>query len=134
MKRPQFEDPIDTLKDLVDQNITIFEYDFLFNNLRSVYLSVNTSEWDSVAQTMVPAKVCTYCFDTNGTYHFYMKHHVHGNRSHAFLKGYLFTEDKEVMDKENWWRSKKIAYDNPYGGVMTSRNWILNEVIFFPIH
>ena len=149
MKIPQFEDPINTVQDLVDHNITIFEYEYLFENQRNVYLNLKDEDWAKVVNNMVSAQQCGYCYDTNGTYHFYIKHHVHGNKTHAFIKGYLFDEDIELMyynpktkrrlNMKNfnkiWWRSHKVLNDdiNTYGGIMTSRNWILNEVDFFLI-
>ena len=138
MKRPQFEDPINSVKDLVDRNITIFEYDDLFENMKDVFKQHNISEWDHVANTMVPGEGCStnYCANKNGTYQYFIKHHLHGNNTHAFVKGYLFQTDLGVMpEKKNWWRSKKVlATTNPYDALMTSRKWILNEVNFFPSH
>ena len=70
------------------------------------------------------------CADTPGTWQYYIKYHLHGNKSHAIVKEYLSPKDLEVMPGvKNWWRSNKLELGiNPYGGLMTSRNWILNEV------
>ena len=132
MRIPQF-DPINTVQDLVNQNITIFEYDYMFVDNRYFYLGRNTTEWDQVANNMVPAAwiYCNIsCEDTDGTYEHFIKHHLHGNKTHAFIKGYLWKEDLEVVpERNNWWRSNKLDFGiNPYGAVPTSRNWILNEV------
>ena len=82
-----------------------------------------------MANTMVAGEAyCKYnCADTNGTYQYLIKHHVFGNRTHAFIKGYLYNTDLEVIhNKKNWWRSEEaISKDNHYLGLMTSRNWIL---------
>ena len=143
MKVPQFEDPIDTLGDLVDQNITIFQRDLLFEHYKDLfyvfnnYSWVNTSEWEWIADTMVPASDCLEiegCADINGTMEYFMKYHVHGNKTHAFILSYLYQDYFMVMpDKSKWYRSQSINsyFGNPFVTVMTSRNWILNEVNSF---
>ena len=135
MKIPQYEDTIDNVTDLVEHNITLFEYDYLFEDYRDWYIEFgNTSEWDHVANTMVPAARCLngtqICSHTNGTWQHFIKYHLHGNKTHAIVRGYLGYFEFEVMpDRNYWWRSKKLEYGlNPYAGVLTSRNWILNEV------
>ena len=109
----------------------------MFENYREFFFSVNNSDWDHVAKNMVPADYwctngATICSERPFTWEFYIKHYLHGNRTHAILKGYLTSYDLAVMpEKKSWWRSKKIEYGlNPYGAVLTSRNWILNEVNF----
>ena len=134
MRIPQF-DPINTVQDLIYNNITIFEYDNMFDYMRDWYSNLNISEWDQVANTMVPAAwiVCNIsCADTNGTYEYFIKYHLHGNKTHAIIRGRLFKVDLEVMpEMKNWWRSKKLEYaKNPYAAIPTSRNWILNEAKF----
>ena len=136
MRIPQF-DPINTVQDLIYHNITIFEVHYMFDHKKDWYFSFNISELDHVANTMVPADTECWlrngtqiCADVNGTYEYFIKHHLHGNKTHAIISGYLFSADLAVMpEKSKWWRSKKLEWGkNPYGGVFTSRNWILNEV------
>ena len=137
MRIPQHGPAINTIHDLVNQNITIFVEDYNFDNSRDFYLPLNTSEWDHVANTMVPADYSCYngtqiCSGINGTWQYFIKHHLHGNKTHAFIFEYLYPEDFEVMpEKKYWWRSDKLEFGrNPYSAVPTSRNWILNEVNF----
>ena len=138
MKTLQFEDPLNTVKDVVDQNITIFEYDFHYEASKSFYRQQSILEWDHVANNMVAVRGCgvDYCANTNDTYQYMIKHHVFGNRTHAFIKGYLYRTDLGVMpEKKNWWRSEKVLTDDsPYTGLITSRKWILNEVNFFKLY
>ena len=83
-----------------------------------MYLSLNTTEWNHVANTMVPGdRGCwngtKICADINGTYEYFTKHYIHGNKTHAFIKGYLFDPDLEIMpEKKNWWRSEKVLTEN----------------------
>ena len=139
MKKPQFEDPIDTLKDLVERKITIFQQDFYLDTTKDFYYAINTSEWNYVADTMVPfdpwcMNGTKICVETNGTYEFFIKYHLHGNRTHALVSGYLQSfYELEIMPYKSWWRSNKIELTTPYAGVLTSRNWILNEVNIFQL-
>ena len=129
-------DAINNVQDLLKHNITIFEIDYYFENYRDWYLKKNISEWERVANTaMVPADYSCMngtqiCADINGTWEYFIKHHLHGNKTHAFVRWYLEPYELEVMpEKSNWWRSDKLEFgSNPYSGIITSRNWILNEV------
>ena len=88
---------------------------------------------------MVPAEFCSHiprlwCVEQPFKWDFYLKYYVHGNNTHAFIRGYLQPWELEIMTYKNWWRSNKLEYNyNPYGDVPTSRNWILNEVNFFQL-
>ena len=137
MRIPQPGDTINNVQDLLKHNVTIFEYDYLLESYRDWYLDLNISEWDHVANTMVPADYSCYngtriCAEVNGTWENFIKYKLHGNRTHAFIVGYLGVYELEVMpEKRNWWRSNKLEFgSNPYAGLLTSRNWILNEVNF----
>ena len=137
MRIPQFEDPIDTVKDLVDQNITIFSDRRMFQNLKEKFKNAHSTDWLQLSETMVETTPCgglyatpKSCAEFNKSNENYIKYKVHGNKTHAFIQGYLTSMNFEVIHREkNWWRSEKVFTDSsPYGGVMTSRNWILNEV------
>ena len=129
-------DVINTVNDVVHRNITIFQDTREFEDMRNYYKEQHTQDWDHVANTMVKSAYChwevTGCREVNGAYQYHIKYHVHGNKTHAFVKGYL--DDMELIvlpEKKNWWRSEKVlTASNPYYGLMTSRNWILNEVNF----
>ena len=116
MKIPQFEDSINTVQDLLDNNITIFEYDYLFHSYKNWYFAfaLNNPDWNHLAETMVPANTSCWkgpeiCADVNGTWAYYIKHHLHGKKTHAFIYASLDPYDLKVMpDKKNWWRSAKL--------------------------
>ena len=138
MKSPEFADPIETVEDLVNRNITVFQHAHSFNSTKNFWLyrqdlGHDISAWTHVANNMVPASTCygtTECLMRNGSYPNFIKYHVHGNRTHAFVKSYLFNSDLWAFpDKKKWWRSKKVlSFNNPYGGHITNRSWIFNEV------
>ena len=76
MKIPEPGEPINSVQDLVKQNITIFEYDYLFEAMKNYLMDQNSSEWKHVAKTMVAGKGCgsRYCADNNDTYQYLIKH------------------------------------------------------------
>ena len=134
MKKPQYEEPIDTVKDLVEQNRTLFREEYYFSSLKKAFLEQNTSEFTHIAKYMIPTnETCgdvITCLKTNDSWAFYVKHHVHGNRTHAFFKSYLFNYDLGIIpSKKDWYRSKEsLSVSNPFTTRLTSSKWILNEV------
>ena len=143
MKLPQFEDPINNVKDIVDNNITVFTKLGAF--FETMLLFETESEWQdnilNAGNKFVVAMNCDnpsveICLQNNESYYYYIHQYVHADRTHAFVKEYLDHEDlKIVPEKKKWWRSEKVFADGrtPYRGLITSRDWILNEVnIMFP--
>ena len=138
VEKPQFEDPIDNVYDLVSQNITLIEGGPYFEVTKKLLLNQTNSNWTHVANNMIRVNPCSYmtstasaCLNDNQTSQYFDKYHVHGNRTHAFIQVYLFSENYDVVpDKKNWWRSLPILKNsrNPYLGFLTARNWIRNEV------
>ena len=95
MKKPQFEDPINNVKDLVEQNITLFVFNSTYLTWKEYFMKQNISEWTEVAENMIAADHCDYyvtgivtCANTSGNYFHNLKHHVHGTRTHAVIKGF----------------------------------------------
>ena len=108
----------------------------IYDSLKRVFLETNITEWKHVANNMVPAdsESCWVnlekCLNSSDSYPYYTKYHVHGNRTHAFVRSYLFNADKAVIpNKKDWYRSREaLSLFNSYAAKYTSNNWILNEV------
>ena len=119
--RPNFEEPIDTAKQMVEKNITIVATPgndiwkkFLLNSAVPAYqtLGENLIVADSWEQD--------YNLSTQG---------ILDAGTHARMEGYLVPYYL-VMGK--WYRSKeKVAGKYPYGGFLTNKKWHLNEVTSF---
>ena len=132
--RPNFEEPLDTAKQLVEKNIILYDRhsgeiwkQFLlespipeYNKLGETYLIAD--DWD----------------------HFYniIEHDVMGNGTHATMAGQLSIWELSLGKKHHpegngtygWYRSKeKVSGDNPYAGYLTNKKWHLNEVIYFKL-
>ena len=128
MFRPRFEDPIDSAKDALEKNITVFELQYYYEGYKADMLSINSSEWTAIANNMVSVKNWEE-FD------YYTKHYIHGNRTetsggtHAFMGPYLFSQHLAIAPADKWWRSfDKQPGQNPYAGYLTDKKWIHNEV------
>ena len=127
--RPNFEEPLDTFKQLVEKNITLFarpgntmwkqfllESPILENRLLGETMIIPDIE-DSAESHYDPAS------------HFknLTKHGVFGAGTHAQLTGYLASY--QLRDYGPWHRSKEtLAGKNPYSGYLTNKKWHLNEV------
>ena len=52
MRKEEFEDPIDTVGDLVDRNIIVLEDNVKYANLKSSILQLGITNWTTVAKKM----------------------------------------------------------------------------------
>ena len=52
MRQEEFEDPIDTVSDLVDRNIIVLESSPVYNKLKNDILQLGSTEWTAVAHKM----------------------------------------------------------------------------------
>ena len=120
--RPRFEDPIDTAKDMMDNNITLFELEYYYPLMKQFLLDLDIPEYTFIAENMVSVK------DWD-EYHYYQEHYIHGSGTHALMQGNLVYDDLQIAPMEKWWKSSEsVPGMNPYGSYLSSRNWILNEV------
>ena len=116
--RPNFEDPLDTAQQLVDNNITIY-FPPGFDAWKNFLSQSNISEYNKLAETMIIAKDWDE-FD------YYSEHYVIGEGTYARVVGYLYPFE---LDMGTWWRSEeKISGFLPYGGYKSNKKWHLNEV------
>ena len=124
--RPNFEKPLDTAKQLVEKNITL--YDTPGTEIwKQFLLESSIPEYNILGETFI----FTDDYDNDDYYHFYniSKHDVIGAGTHAYMGGGL---DDTQLDMGRWYRSKeKVAGHYPYIGYLTTKKWHLNEVFFF---
>ena len=121
MMRPRFEDPIDTAKDMMENNITLFMHQYFYTSNKQFLLSLDIPEYTFIAENMVGIK------DLN-EYYYYVEHYIHGSATHAIMQEALRHDLLQVAPMEKWWKSSESVPGNPYGGYLSSRNWIMNEV------
>ena len=122
--RPRFEDPIDTAQDLVDNNITVFDFEGLILQRKRALFEFNITEYTTIAENMVSVK------DWDEYYQF-IDTNIMEAGTHAIMDGYISYSLRELYPMEKWWKSKEvIPLGNPYGTYSTNRKWIFLEVFF----
>ena len=117
--RPSFEEPIDTAKQMVEQNITAL--DMPWSTRMKEFLSQSPiSEYKTIAKTVLSPKDWDE-FD------YYTENYIIGKGTHAQLASFLYEYELALG---RWWRStEKISGFNPYAGSLSNKKWILNEVV-----
>ena len=121
MLRPNFEDPMNTAQDLVDNNIILYEIPG-GEYYKQFLAKSSIPAYNKLAETMIITK------DFN-EFNYYTEHYVIGNGTHAKFS-YLVLQSE--LDMGKWWRSKeKLQGDIPYAGYLSNKKWYLNEVKFY---
>ena len=116
--RPNFEEPLDTAKQLVEQNITLYLYPHS-TGWREFMLESSNPEYRILAENMIIAKDWRH-FDEMS------KYGVMENGTHALLIQYLDPFDKAWG---TWHRSKEMFEGDNYYTFLSNKKWHLNEVI-----
>ena len=127
MMRPRFDDPVDTSKDMVEKNITLFTIFYQHQPLKKFLESLNIPEYTYLAKYIESVENMDEYYD-------YVKYKVHGNGTHGFLLTNLLHRHLQVAPMDKWWKSsERMPGITPYVGYNTGRNWILKEVGAFSI-
>ena len=120
--RPNFEEPLDTVKQLVESNIKI-------------YTTPGSSFWKYFFQdsTIPEYKILgdTLIIADDWDQYKNISKHVIGAGTHALM---TLSLPPMYLDMGRWHRSKeKVSGINPYAGYLTNKKWHLNEVISFKL-
>ena len=97
MMRQRFEDPIDTAKDMMDNNIKLFEHQYYYPTGKQSLLDLDIPEYTFIAENMVSVK------DWD-EYDYYIEHYIHGSGTHALMGGNLDYHDLLIAPMEKWWK------------------------------
>ena len=126
--RPNFEEPLNTAQQMVDNNITMFGYPLDYH--QDIFNESDDPALKKLAETYHIAETWDEWYND-------YEYLIHTKGTHAIVYNYL-TPDEHNMGK--WWRStESIPGLYPYGGWTTRINWYLNEVSniynkFFSFH
>ena len=119
--RPNFEEPLDTAKQLVEKNITLYDIPGAEIN-KQFLLESSIPEYNILGETFII---------TDNYDHFdnISKHDVIGAGTHAYMGGFIGLVE---LAMGRWYRSTEklsglLGY--PYAGYLTNKKWHLNEVI-----
>ena len=117
--RPNFDEPLDTAKQLVEKNIILFDVPG-GDMWKQFMLESPNPEYNKLGMTYIVADDW-YHFDNMSL------HGVIGNGTHTYMGGTL---NWWYFSMGRWYRSKeKVDGKFPYGGYLTNKKWHLNEVI-----
>ena len=116
MLKQRFEEPIDSAKQLIKNNITLIEIpggeywvQFLANS--------PIPEYQTLSKSMMIAKDWDEFFDS-------IEHGIIGNGTHAKWDFALGYGEKSLG---RWWRGNLVQGDYPYAGYLSDKKWHLNE-------
>ena len=117
--RPNFEEPLDTAKQLVEKNITLYMIPGR-EIWKRFLLESSIPEYNILGETMIVA-------DDYDQFDSIIEHDVIGAGTHAHgPASYL---EPYHLDMGRWHRSKeKLVGNNPFAGYLTNKKWNLNEV------
>ena len=117
--RPNFEEPLDTAKQMVDRNITLY-FGPGQQMWKQFLLASSVIEYNILAENMIIADDWDH-FDNIS------KYDVIKEGTHARLGAFLGPIELEMG---SWYRSQeKVPGLNSYAGYLTNKKWHLNEVI-----
>ena len=116
MLKPRFEDPIDSARQIIENNITLFEVpsgdywvQFLANSPIPEY------------QTL--SKILIIPNDWDELWHL-IEDGIIGNGTHAQMSYCLESWEKSLG---RWWKGNLGLGNYPYGGYLSDKKWHLNE-------
>ena len=117
--RPNFEEPLDTAKQLVEKNITLYMIPGR-EIWKRFLLESSIPDYNILGETMIVADDYDH-FDN------IMEHDVIGAGTHAHGPAAYLEPYHLALGR--WYRSKeKLAGKNPFAGYLTNKKWNLNEV------
>ena len=118
MFKPRFEDAIDSAKQLIENNITLFvvpggEYweQFLANS--------PIPEYQTLSKGVIIAK------DWDEFYYL-AEHGIIGNGTHAKMSA---GPDRREKSLGRWWQGNVAQGSVPYAGYLSDKKWHLNEAL-----
>ena len=118
MLRPNFEEPLDTTKQLMEKNITLYVLPG-GEMWKQFLLESSIPEFNIVGETFIVPDDWNHFINIT-------KHDVMGAGTHAMMAGSM---PPYYLAMGKWHRSKdKLAGNNPYSGYLTNKKWYLNEV------
>ena len=117
--RPNFEEPLDTAKQLDEKDITIY-FEPGFDGNKQWLLDSPILENRILGENAIIA-------DDWDHFDYITKHYVIGAGTHAQMEAHLAPYE---LSMGRWYRSKEMVSGmNPIGGYLTNKKWHLNEVI-----
>ena len=123
--RPNFEEPLDTAKQLVEKNITIYFWPGAESN-RQWLVEFPTPKYKILGENSIIA-------DDWDDFYNITANDVMGAGTHAQMGTLVDYIDVQLGEEHHpkgrgWYRSKTKVSGSPYSGFLTDKKWHLNEV------
>ena len=125
--KPNFEEPLDTAKQLVENNIILYMIPG-GDMWKQFLLESSITDYNILGENFIVA-------DDWDHFDYMTEHYVIGGGTHAQMVSYLYPyelaygENKEINSGRGWYRSKdNVAGRYPYCGYLQNKKWHLNEV------
>ena len=111
--RANFDDPVDTAKDIVDRNLTLFNVPW--SEMWKQWLATHANpHYRKIGETMIIPKRWSQFYDL-------MEHGIMDDNTHVSMAEYLTPWEKS---QGLWWRSKeRVEGYQGYGGFLTRKKW-----------
>ena len=116
MLKQRFEEPIDSAKQLIENNISLYMgpgsyywVQFLANSPIPEYQTLSK-------RLIIP--------NSRNEFKEKLKHDVIGNGTHAFMNFKLMPDEKSLG---RWWKGNLVQGVYPYVGYLSDKKWHLNE-------
>ena len=116
MFKARFEEPIDSAKQLIQNNITLFMgpgYDYWVQFLANSPVP----EYQTLSKRMIIP-------NSWPEYEKLVERGIIGNGTHAIMS---FTIMGKWKSLGRWWRGNLVLGNYPYGGYLSDKKWHLNE-------
>ena len=114
--RPRFEDPINSVQDLVARNITLIERPLHIERFKSMLLAQNKSYYTTLANNMIVVANLSDVADKgryNELYYETIRTKILEEGTHAIVQSYLTRNDLIYGGKmEKWWKSTEPFWVN----------------------
>ena len=116
MFKPRFEEPIDSAKQLIENNITLFD---MAGNEYWVQFLANSPipEYQTLSKRLIIPN------DWDELWHL-IEDGIIGNGTHAQMSYSLTPYEKSLG---RWWKGNLVQGDYPYAGYLSDKKWHLNE-------
>ena len=117
MMRPNFEEPLDTAKQMVEKNITL--YFIKFAQIQKQFLLLSSiPEYNILGDNVIFAENWEHYYNIT-------RDGVIGAGTHAQMTSAI---SPPLLALGKWHRSKeRVSGNNPYTGFLTKKKWHLNE-------
>ena len=120
MLRPNFEEPISTAEQIIENNITVF-FGHRGQNWIDFFANSKIQAYQDLSKSMILAKSW---YDYNDRL---IPEGIIENGTHAFVHYGLQPWD---LDLGRWWKGDLVVGNYGYAGYLSNKKWHLNKALY----